>query len=208
MNDQILVQDLLKRGIIIGPDHFVLGDGNGNPDRHVSLFVLEERLDQHDELKRTLLNRIWEQVSGLPFDIVVSANPSSFAVAQALAELTTEVRGKTVYACRCDSQPPVEGLRTALIHDNVINKGLQVSSLLDMMGTHGIRPLAITSLFTRISETHLFDLPLYGAIGRLIPSYDPADCPLCDCGIPINLEFGKGREFLQGIDKRPDISGL
>lgn len=199
MNDQEFVCKLLEAGVILGPDHFVLGDGHSNPDRHAGLFVVEERLEQEPELQRILIKRLWEQIADLSFDLVVSVNPLSFPVAQWLADLASEYQGKQIFACRCDSEPPPGNPTRALIHDSVINRGREASKLIAMMGEHGIRPVAISSLFTRVGSETLWGLPLCTAFARLLPTYDAADCPLCESGHPVNQAYGLGQAFLAQV---------
>ena len=199
MENHTFVMKLHASGVITGPDHFVLGDGFGNPGSHASMFVVEERLEQNEEIKQILINRIWEQVSDISFDIVVCVNPQSYPIAQSLADLATKVRSKKVFACRCDSELPPGNPRRALVHDNIISKGLQVADLISMMEKHGIKPVALSSLFTRIEGPTLFSLPLYMAFERLLPTYDEADCPMCHSELKINNQYGKGGEYLRRV---------
>jgi orotate phosphoribosyltransferase len=39
-------------------------------------------------------------------------------------------------------------------------------------------------------------VPLFSLATLALESFDPAACPLCRAGVPINTEVGKGREFL------------
>ena len=72
MDDQALVQRLHACGVIAGPDHFVVGDGYGNPDCHAGMFVVEESLEQNEELLQILIDRLWSQISVAARSVVSS----------------------------------------------------------------------------------------------------------------------------------------
>lgn len=205
METQELVQKLRSHGIIVGPDHFVLGDGYGHPDRHASLFVVEESLIYADDLKQTMLERIWTGVRDLPFDLVVTPNAHSLPVAELLADWATQHRGKAVLACRFEADKPPEFSGRALIHDNVVNKGRQIGDCIAAMKESRVHPVALTSLFTRVQETQLFGLPVFSALERPLAVHDPVGCPLCRNGVPVNERYGKGREFNE--QRRPTGGG-
>ena len=197
MRVQRIVETLCKRRIIAGPDHFVLGDGYGNPDRHSSLYVVVELFYMAKELQEILAERLCEQLEGLEFDMIVTPDIPSVATARVLANCIERKHGHAslpLFSVLTDDLPQ-ESAR-ALIHDDIINNGKQANDLIKVLDEKHIKPVAISSMFTRISGKSLFGLPVFAAVDRMLASYPADECPMCQEGQPINTRHGKGTAYL------------
>ncbi len=90
--------------------------------------------------------------------------------------------------------------KDVLLVDDVINTGHTILSTTKLLEKHGARMLAVATLYNRAEyDPHLFDpIPVYSLITvKLQEIYPPEECPLCRQGVPINTEFGRGKEFLE-----------
>jgi len=192
-----LVIRLRAAGIIAGPDHFVIGDGYGNPDNHCSLFIIDTKLYKSLDLLQILLDRLWEQIKGLNFNYVIAPNEQSLPLAEMLSGLAEKHKGGQVEAVLFDPNnlPPEDS--TILLHDDIVNKGRQAGDVLKILKKANRRLVAISSIFTRIDGGELFGVPVFSAIDRQLACYPPQNCPLCKQGLAINTRYGKGKDYLK-----------
>ena len=94
--------------------------------------------------------------------------------------------------------------KDVLLVDDVINTGHTLLSTIQLLEELGAQVLAVATLYNRAEyEPHLFDpIPVYSLITvKLQEIYTPEECPLCRQGVPINTEFGRGKEFLAEREK-------
>jgi len=90
--------------------------------------------------------------------------------------------------------------KEVLLVDDVINTGHSLLSTIKLLEKLGARVLAVAALYNRAEYApQLFDpIPVYSLITvKLQETYSPEECPLCRRGVPINTEFGRGKEFLK-----------
>ena len=194
---QELIDDFIRRKILIGPDHFVLGDGFGNPGMHTSLFVEPDRFYEATDLHEECIRRIAEKLAGQSFDLVIVPDDQSLFSAKFLARVLGGVNKVPVVPVHSKGwgDPPSQAGRI-LIHDDVVNRGRQAREILDRLTGESPKPIAISSLFTRISEAELFGLPVFSAVDRVLAATPAEDCPLCREDVPVNPLYGKGALFL------------
>jgi len=200
METQELVLRLRERGIIEGPDHFVIGDGYGNPDKHCSLFVMEDRLysPRNKELLSLMIENIWSQLENLSFDCIISTNSQSLQSARELAEIARIKTGRAeVPAMAFDLNSLEKCSGRVLLHDDVVNMGRQISDIIAAISRTSLRIVAISSLFTRVSGGTIFGLPIRTAIERQLVCYPGENCPLCRQHLPINTKLGKGAAYME-----------
>jgi len=197
METQNLILRLRERGVILGPDHFVIGDGYGNPDHHCSLFVVEEALYRAEELQHMLLDLLWREMEKVELDCIIAANRQSLPMAESLGEHARTTRGLAALPVLAYSKKniPTRQCRI-LIHDDIVNRGRQTGEIIRQIESSNLKPVAISSLFTRVDGNELYGLPIFTAIKRLLASYPPGNCPLCEKEIPVNTRYGKGAQFL------------
>ncbi len=206
-----LIDDLRKRRVIIGPDHFVLGDGYGNPDMHASLFVVGRRLYKATDLWGECILRIADRIGDREFDMIVTPDEQSIPSARILAKALAADSGTScipVYSMSNARHLPEKSGRV-LIHDDVVNRGRQILQVLQWMDEERHNPIGISCLFTRTEEPELHGLPLFCAVDRVLTSVHPNDCPLCRERKPINTLFGKGALYcVEQGDVPPKAHGM
>jgi hypothetical protein len=194
---QEFIDLFIARKIIIGPDHFILGDGFGNPGMHAGLFVEARRFYEAMDLHSECIRRIIEQLGQRKVDLIVTPDDQSGPTARLLARyLAGEYRVPKipVYSMESD-QLPAEG-GAVLIHDDVINRGRQAQEVLARLEDGPFEPFAISALFTRIVEKQILGMPIVAAVDRVMAAVPESECPLCKEGKPINPHYGKGAIYL------------
>ncbi len=192
-----LIDDFRQRRIIIGPDHFVLGDGYGHPGAHASLFVVARRFYKASDLWEECVVRIIRRLGGRPFDLIVTPDDQSLPTARILSNalaINSDIGGIPVYSMSsCRRLPETSG--RVLIHDDVVNRGRQIMQVLDWMNEERHEPIGISCHFTRYAEPELAGLPIFCAVDRVLAAVNADECPLCKERKPVNTLFGKGALF-------------
>jgi len=73
----------------------------------------------------------------------------------------------------------------ALVVEDVITTGGSTHDVVDVLRWAGARPLAAGSIVDRSGGQADVGTPRVALLTLAVPSYDPADCPLCAQGIPV-----------------------
>lgn len=86
-----------------------------------------------------------------------------------------------------------------LIVEDVINTGGTVQRVIEAIRALSGKVVGVAALCNQgnIEPPNLADIPKFVALANIKNKiWDEADCPLCQQGVPINTEVGKGKEFL------------
>jgi orotate phosphoribosyltransferase-like protein len=74
-----------------------------------------------------------------------------------------------------------------LIVEDLITTGETLKLLIDLVERKGGSVIGIACLWQRNSKVDL-PKPVFSLVRRDFPTYDPAGCPLCRQGVPLNRE--------------------
>lgn len=72
-----------------------------------------------------------------------------------------------------------------LVVDDVLTTGGSVREVLEAVRAAGGTPVGVGVLVDRTGGRAHFDLPFFACLTLDLPTYDPADCPLCRQGLPL-----------------------
>jgi orotate phosphoribosyltransferase len=198
----VILQALRDREVLLGPGHYILGDGYGNPGLHSSYFINWQRFNKEVDLYAELVQVLAQRVLHIRFDAILTPDPDSLPTARMLAKVISEDTYGPPAPCisaEGGRQPEFKTntLTPVLIHDDFINNGRQANELLLSLDRTQYQPVAISALFTRVATARLFDLPIYAAVDEAILAYRMEEVPEELAQTPINVDLGKGRIYLQ-----------
>jgi orotate phosphoribosyltransferase len=191
------MNELADRRIILGPGHYVLGDGYGNPGYHSHLYIDWQKFAESQDLWLSMVEALADKIRELWFELIVVPDDESLPSARMLAETLAKQGLRQPPPCGKVASFPVADRRAALIHDDFVNRGRQAKETIDRCREKGLRPVAITSLFTRLREHELFGVPTYVVFERPMAASPPEECVLCKQGMPVDPNYGKGALFVQ-----------
>jgi orotate phosphoribosyltransferase len=63
--------------------------------------------------------------------------------------------------------------------DDVLTTGSSIREVLEAMRADGGQPIGVAVLVDRTAGRVDFGLPFFACLTLELPSYDPAECPLC-----------------------------
>lgn len=87
----------------------------------------------------------------------------------------------------------VEGKRVLVVEDIVNTGGSATKTVAATRACKG-NVVGIGAICNRGNAK--FDVPFKALLTLALETFAPEDCPLCKKGIPVNEQFGKGKEFL------------
>lgn len=72
-----------------------------------------------------------------------------------------------------------------VVAEDVVTRGGRVQQTLDLVRSLGGIPVAAVAIVDRSSGNASFDVPFFSLLQLSLPAYEPANCPLCQEGHPI-----------------------
>lgn len=205
MDEQAVLRILAGVGALLTNDHFVATSG-----KHISTYINKDALYPHTLATEQLCREIAAQFRQHTIDIVVGpvvgAVILAYAVARSLTELTShevlcayaEKTGDGGFEIRRGYDRLIRDKRVLVVED-VLTTGGSVRKVVEAIRAVGGEVVAIAALCNRggVTASDLAQVPELRALVTIpLDAWDAAECPLCARGVPINVEVGKGREFL------------
>ncbi len=95
--------------------------------------------------------------------------------------------------------------RRVLVVEDILNTGGSVKDAVAAVGAAGGDVVAVAALVNRgrVTAGDVGAPALVALLNVALDAWDADACPLCRDGVPINVEVGKGREFLSRRPVRP-----
>jgi orotate phosphoribosyltransferase len=160
--------------------HFALTSG-----RHSDRYVQKARILEHPETAMRLASQMASWYERIEVVVVpaVGAIPLGFAVALASgARSVFAEREEGVMRLRRGFS--IERGERALVVEDVITTGSSALEVSDLVGEAGADRLGVAALVDRSTRPLAF--PLRALIRIEAVTWEPADCPLCDAGVPLD----------------------
>lgn len=179
--------------------------------RHGSVYVNKDAIYPHTAYTSCLCEEIAEKFSDYSIDVVIAPAIGGVILSRDTAQSLSEIHGKEifgVYAEKGDNDTFIikRGYdkfitdKNVLIVEDILTTGGTVKKVVEAVRSIGGNVVAVAALCNRgnITTSDLGDVPeLFALVNITLDSWEEKDCPLCAQGIPINIDVGKGREFLK-----------
>jgi orotate phosphoribosyltransferase len=205
MDGQEVLRILSAVGAMLTNDHFVSTSG-----KHTSSYVNKDALYPHTLVTERLCRHIATQLMHHDIEVVVGPAVGAVILAYGVARNLTELTSREVlcaYAEKTDDggftiKRGYDRLirdKRVLVVEDVLTTGESVRKVVQTIRTVGGEVVAIAALCNRgeVTANDLADVPeLFSLVNVPLDAWDEAECPLCAQGVPVNVDVGKGREFL------------
>lgn len=89
--------------------------------------------------------------------------------------------------------------RKVLVVDDVVTTGASVREVVHLVREHGGEVIGVGALWNRggVTAEDAGEVPeLHALVEEHLEEWEEEECPLCRAGVPVNIEFGRGLEFL------------
>jgi orotate phosphoribosyltransferase len=171
------IEALLREVGAVLDGHFLLTSGRHSP-MYVEKFRLLEQPSHTEKLCRLMADHFRPQGVQLVAAPTTGGIILGYEVARQLG-----VRGifaETVEGGRRFGRGfrVTPGERT-LVVDDVLTTGGSIREVLDAVRAEGGEPIGVAVLVDRTAGRSDFGLPFFACLTLELPSYDPAECPLC-----------------------------
>jgi orotate phosphoribosyltransferase len=188
-------REILKRtGAYHANDHVLLPSG-----QHTSEYIEKTLVTTEPSFTEGLGGVIAKHFAQWPVDVVLSTGPGALILSHCVARAHPS-RPVVVYGAKGLSRGkrrvtlPVEfqrlirpGSRVLLVED-LVSSGTTLDLLIELVEQLGATVVGVGCLWRRTS-VEVDGKPVFSLVSRDFPTYDPADCPLCRKGVPLNEEF-------------------
>jgi orotate phosphoribosyltransferase len=206
MTEQTVLETLERLGALITNSHVVYTSG-----RHGASYVNKDALYPHTAETAATCALIAGHFAGAGVEVVAGPTVGGVILAQWVAHQLPalpgggrplaiyaeeqETDGERARVFRRGYDALVPGRRVLVVED-ILTTGGSARKVVAAVRALGGEVVGLGALCNRggLSADALGVPELYTLTSLSLESYDPADCPLCRNGVPINTRVGKGRQ--------------
>jgi orotate phosphoribosyltransferase len=212
MTEPTVLETLERLGALITNSHVVYTSG-----RHGSSYVNKDALYPHTAETAAACALIAAHFAGAGVEVVAGPTVGGVILAQWVAhQLPALPNGERPLAIYAEEQGAggarvfrrgydalVPGRRVLVVED-ILTTGGSARKVVAAVRALGGEVVGLGALCNRGGlSAEALDIPNFFALASLtLYSYDPADCPLCRDGVPINTRVGKGVNRSPTADRR------
>ncbi|MFH1841269.1 MAG: phosphoribosyltransferase family protein [Candidatus Nealsonbacteria bacterium] len=206
MEEQEALQILNKVGAVIANSHFVYTHGN-----HGTTYINKDALYPHNKETSELCRTIAERFAKDNVEVVIAPAIGGVILSQWIAYHLSEITKRKVFAVYAEKIKSSDELaikrgydkivtgRNVLVVEDVITTGGSIKKALEAVRSINGKVVGLGVLCNRgeITPKDVANPPKFFALTQIkLDSWSETECPLCAKNVPINTDFGKGREFL------------
>ena len=189
MTEKEIIEILESSGVLLN-GHFQLRSG-----LHSNRFFQAALLLQYPDKAETVCKFLAEQYKDCGATAVISPAVGGLIVGQEVAR----ARGcKAIFADKEDGELVLKRGFTIkpgekiLVAEDVVTKGGRVQQTIDLVRAKGGDVVGVAVIVDRSGGDASFDVPKFeSALKLTLPTFDPADCPLCAKNLPIDRPGSK-----------------
>ena len=189
MTEKEIVDILEKSGALLS-GHFQLRSG-----LHSNRFFQAALLLQYPDKAETVCRFVAESFRNSGVETVISPAVGGLIVGQ---EIARALGCRAVFADKEDGVLVLKRGFTlkkgerVLVAEDVVTKGGRVQQTIDLVRGFGAEVVGVAVLVDRSGGTASFDVPVFKSALKLsLPTFDPAECPLCRQGLPVDRPGSK-----------------
>ena len=198
VREKIHLEILKRTGAYHANDHVLLPSG-----QHTTEYIEKTLVTTEPSFTEGLGAVIAKHFAQWPVDVVLSTGPGALILSHCVARAHPS-RPIVVYGTKGLSGGkrrvtlPVEFQRLVgrsskvLLVEDLVSTGSTLNLLINLVEQLGAQVVGIGCLWRRTS-VEFSRKSVFSLVSRDFPTYDPAQCPLCKKGVPLNEEFVRRR---------------
>jgi len=208
VNDDFVFSLLERRGVIVKGTHVVLTSG-----RHSDTYINKDGLYPYVRELSLVCKSIAQGFLEIDtdVDVVVGAgswrhsavavgclSSLSFTNKQVLAVFAEKTSEGKSFALTRGYDKVVSG-KNVLVVEDVVTTGGSVKRVIDAVERSNGNVVGVGVMCNRggVAARVVCGAHFYALLEMPIKSWSKENCPLCQAGLPINTDIGKGREYLE-----------
>ena len=184
------IVNILKESGALLTGHFQLRSG-----LHSDHFFQAALLLQYPDKAEIVCRHLAEKFRGQEISAVISPAVGGLIVGQ---EVARALGCKAIFADKEDGELVLKrGFSIApgekiLVAEDVVTRGGRVQQTIDLVRSKGGDVVGVAVIVDRSGGTASFDVPEFqSALKLTLPTFDPAECPLCAKNMPIDRPGSK-----------------
>jgi len=185
--------------------------------KHGSDYANKDAVYPHTEQTDELCQMIARRFQGADVGVVLAPAVGGVILSEGVARHLTKMMRREVFGIYAEKADDGESMivkrgydkyipkERVLIVDDVLTTGGSVKKLVELTRSLGGTVVGVGVLCNRgnVQPADLGDVPTLDALTAIqMAAYEEGKCPLCAENVPINIELGKGREFLAEKEKK------
>ena len=206
--DKERVEWILKRaGAIITNDHFVYKSG-----KHGSVYVNKDALYLHPEDVSLVCVEIAKFFSNGNVEVVVGPALGGIILSQHTALRLRKLTMHQVFSVYAEKSDDGENFvfrrgydkvvagKQVLVVEDVLTTGTSARKTVEAVRAVGGEVVGVAAICNRggVTAEDVGGVPRLEVLMEIsLESYNEAECPLCEQGVPINIDVGHGAKFLE-----------
>ena len=206
MNEQEVLQVLGKVGAVITDSHIVYTSG-----KHGTAYVNKDAVYPHTTETSRLCRAIAERFAADNVQVVIAPAIGGVILSQWMAHHLTEMNGHEVLGVYAETSEGGDAFvikrgyaeliagKNVLVVEDVLTTGGSAKKVVEATRATGGNVIGLGVLCNRggITPQDVADVPKITVLVNVkLDAWDEATCPLCKQNVPVNIDVGKGREFL------------
>jgi orotate phosphoribosyltransferase len=214
MNIEEEVLAILKRtGAVITDSHIV-----GTSGRHMAIYINKDAIYPHTLETFNLCRLFAEKVKAFDVDVVVGPVIGGVILSQLVAYHLSSMKNKDILGLYAEKTPEggmtlisrrnyhklVAGKKVLVVED-ITNTGGSAQKTVEAVKEVGGSVIAVAAIANRNPETvtaEFLGAPFYPLCIFKAENFSEEECPLCKTGVPINIEVGHGKKYLEEKSKK------
>lgn len=206
MSQNSMLEVLSQINALITSSHIVYTSG-----KHGSAYINKDAIYPHTEITSQLCEHIAKQFVNSNVDVVLAPAVGGVILSQWVAYHLTKLTGREVYGVYAEKCEAPEYFvikrgydklcrnKRVLVVEDMLTTGGTVKKVVAVARNIPCEVVGVAALCNRggITAKDLGDVPtLYALADIKLEAWEANECPLCQADKPINIDVGKGREFL------------
>ncbi len=188
MTEAEIVKILENSGALLS-GHFQLRSG-----LHSNRFFQAALLLQYPDKAEVVCRHLAEHFKGQQIDAVISPAVGGLIVGQ---EVARALGCRAIFADKEDGQLvlkrgfTIKPTDRILVAEDVVTKGGRVQQTIDLVRSFGGQVVGVAVIVDRSGGDAKFDVPFHCALKLSLPTFDPAECPMCKEGMAVDRPGSK-----------------
>lgn len=205
--------DIFKKvKAVITDTHVVYASG-----KHGNAYVNKDAVYPHTKDISALCRMTAERYKGKGVEVVAGPTVGGVILSQWVAHFLSEFEGRNILAVFAEEETTPEGEKRrffkrgydkliagkkVLVVEDILTTGGSVKKVVEAVKALGGNVVGCGALVNRggVKESDV-GAEISALVNISLESFDEDKCPLCKANVPINVEVGKGREWLQKLTR-------
>lgn len=201
-----ILEILKNTGAILTDDHII-----GTSGKHLDAYINKDALYPHTKETSEVCRLMAEKVKDLDFETVVSPALGGIILSTWTAYHLSQIKGREIFGVYAEKDAEKNMIFTrgydkyiigkkVLVVEDITNTGGSAKKTAEAVRAVGGTVMAILAMVNRNPDNvneKFFNAPFFVLEEFKMAAYDEHLCPMCKARMPINIQVGHGKKYLE-----------